>query len=150
MIPPWAMKSIRSHRPCHFHDDDGRPSVACRASVGRHVATSPRRSLTFSSFESISPEAVRVEEVEGLGDRLPREGSDTKKRKRSATDGESAPVHLCHLCHLFSPKDPPSKEDEGPKLGFLLLISSNDFLFLLVRHLLLEAMHLFLVASCFY
>ena len=26
----------------------------------------------------------------------------------------------------------------------------NSFLFLLVRHLLLEAMHLFLVAYCFY
>ena len=143
------MKSIRSHRPftsMTMTDAVGRVSGECR-SPRRHVATSvPHLQLLRVDLSR----AVRVEEVEGLGDRLPREGSDTKKRKRSATDGESAPVHLCHLCHLFSPKDPPSKEDEGPKLGFLLLISSNDFLFLLVRHLLLEAMHLFLVASCFY
>ena len=35
-------------------------------------------------------------------------------------------------------------------LIFYALIVSNSFLLLLVRHLLLEAMHLFLVASCFY
>ena len=32
----------------------------------------------------------------------------------------------------------------------LFLIASNTFLLLLVRHLLLEAMHLLLIASCYY
>ena len=31
----------------------------------------------------------------------------------------------------------------------LMILASNSFLLLLVRHLLLEAMHLFLVAYCF-
>ena len=38
----------------------------------------------------------------------------------------------------------------GDRLRFLGVLASNSFLLLLVRHLLLEAMHLFLVASCYY
>ena len=50
-------------------------------------------------------------------------------------------------------RSPERSNPEGPRLGsarlpfVLILITSNLLLFLLVRHLLLEAMHLFLIAS---
>ena len=46
----------------------------------------------------------------------------------------------------------PASRETGRSLIELrsVLIVSNSFLLLLVRHLLLEAMHLFLVAYCFF
>ena len=45
-----------------------------------------------------------------------------------------------------------TEKSKAAKKGKLVgvVFNSNSFLLLLVRHLLLEAMHLFLVVSCYY